>query len=120
MDFDGAGSVVRETWQEPPPCTAEPVKESVCGSPIFAVLAALMYLIVGALQGKSAPAPSRGLLLRASGSNGAGVFNFMWPLTEDKRSVMAAARPKEYLKSIMVRVEILPEDRCMGWYEYVV
>lgn len=54
-------SVVRETWQEPPPWTDSPKKESCCGLPMAMVVTVAPALEV-ALQGKLEPSAVRGLL----------------------------------------------------------
>ena len=38
VDAVGALSLVTASWQEPPPCTAEPVNDRVCVSPIAMVV----------------------------------------------------------------------------------
>lgn len=55
-------SLVRAIWHEPPPCTAEPVKESDWGAPMAMSVTGAPALLV-ALQGKSEPSAARGLLL---------------------------------------------------------
>ena len=56
----GALSVVKEIWQEPPPCTAEPVNDSVWGDPMAIVLAVAGGGEVIFLQGKSEPSAAKG------------------------------------------------------------
>ena len=75
LEFLVAGlSVVRETWQEPPPCTAPPINLSVCLEPIGMLVTVPPELLV-ALHGKSLPEASRGLLLGLP--YGGGVASFM-------------------------------------------
>ena len=64
----GALSVVRETWQEPPPWTAEPLKDRVWVEPMGHSLSTpfpLKVLAPRCLHGKSDPSTTRGLLLRS-------------------------------------------------------
>ena len=77
--FVGAVSVVRENWHDPPPWTAEPRKLTSLVSPAFH-----SFIVVTeyesepvALQGKSEPLLSRGLLLG-------------WPKGTGKLSIMCA------------------------------
>ena len=55
-------SVVRETWHDPPPWTAPPVKESFCVEPIAMFVTVPPVLLVD-LHGKFEPSAARGLLL---------------------------------------------------------
>ena len=81
-------SVVREIWQEPPPWTAVPLNERVCCWPMAMLVTGAPALLV-ALQGKLAPAGSRGDL---SGLPYEGGFDMiMWALLEVEKSAMAEA-----------------------------
>ena len=55
-------SVVRETWHDPPPWVAPPVKESFCVEPIAMFVTVPPVLLVD-LHGKFEPSAARGLLL---------------------------------------------------------
>lgn len=83
-------SVVRETWQEPPPWTDSPRKESFWGAPMAMSVTVAPVLLV-ALQGKLEPSAVRGLL---SGlPYGGGVAMTMWPwAVVVKRARTEAAR----------------------------
>ena len=77
----GSKSFVSETWHEPPPWVAPPMKDSVCFAPmgIVAVDLAAAYTPGRCLHGKSDPSATRGELVNESAPYGAGVANFMWP-----------------------------------------
>ena len=60
--FVAGVSLVKEIWQEPPPWTAEPLNDISSGAPMTMLVTGPPVLLV-ALQGKSEPLASRGLLL---------------------------------------------------------
>ena len=81
-------SVVRDTWHDPPPWTAWPVKESFCEAPM-AILVTVPPVLVVDLHGKSDPSGARGLL---SGlPYGGGVAMTMWPWAVAARRATAEA-----------------------------
>lgn len=84
--FVAGVSVVRDTWQDPPPCTDSPKKESFCGAPIAIFVTVPPELLV-ALHGKFDPSATRGLL---SGlPYGGGVAMIICPWAVAARRAMA-------------------------------
>lgn len=90
LEFLVAGlSVVRETWQDPPPCVADPKKERICCSPIAMLVTVAPALLV-ALHGKLEPEASRGELSGLPYE--AGEDMIMWALPVANRRATVAAR----------------------------
>lgn len=91
-------SVVRDIWQEPPPCTADPMNHSGCGAPIVICVTVAPALLV-ALQGKLDPSASRGLL---SGlPYGGGLPRIIWALLVAERRAMAEKEMMDMIEDIL-------------------
>ena len=91
-------SLVRDIWQEPPPCTADPINHRGCGSPIVIGVTIAPALLV-ALQGKLEPSASRGLL---SGlPYGGGLPRIMWALLVAERSAIAEKEIMDMIEDIL-------------------
>lgn len=82
LSLVGFWSYVIETWHEPPPWVALPVKARFCDEPNAMELLApsASYTPDRCLQGKSLPSATRGELLRVDLPYGTGVFIIMCPL----------------------------------------
>ena len=92
-------SVVREIWHDPPPCTADPMKESGCGAPIVMDVTVAPALLV-ALQGKLEPSARSGLL---SGlPYGGGEPRIMWALVEVAKRPTAARERIDMIEDIVI------------------
>ena len=99
-------SVVRETWQEPPPCTAAPLKERVCGEPMVMEVTEPPEVLV-ALQGKSEPSAARG---EVDGSPyGGGEAMIMWVVPEEP-SVMARTARADLSEGMLLEWVMLTES----------
>ena len=90
-------SVVREIWHDPPPCTADPMNQSGCGSPIVMDVTVAPALLV-ALHGKLEPSASSGLL---SGlPYGGGEPMIMWALVEVAKRATAEKERIDMIEDI--------------------
>jgi hypothetical protein len=107
--FVGCRSVVRLTWQDPPPWTALPMKLRVWGWPMVIVFEApsASYTPDRCLHGKSLPSAISGELVRVDLPYGVGLNMSMWALTEAMQSRSAAAMA---LKESLVEAIL-----CEGW-----
>ncbi len=96
--FVAGVSVVREIWQEPPPWTDSPRKESFCEAPIAMLVTVPPELLV-ALHGKFDPSALRGLL---SGlPYGGGVAKIMWPWAMGAKRARAEKERMDMIEDIL-------------------
>lgn len=89
--------MVRDTWQDPPPCTDSPKKESFWVAPI-AILVTVPPELLVALHGKFEPSALRGLL---SGlPYGGGVAMIMCPWVVEAKRARAEKERMDMIEDI--------------------
>ena len=94
--FVAGESFVSDTWQDPPPCTALPLKASSCGAPIAILFTGAPAGLIP-LQGKFDPSGRRGLL--SGVPHGAGAVMTMWAC--DVAKAMVAAKRMVLIEDMM-------------------
>ena len=105
--FVAGMSVVREIWHDPPPCTADPMKERGCGAPIVIDVTVAPVLLV-ALHGKLEPSARSGLL---SGlPYGGGEPRIMWALVDVAKRATAEKERIDMTEDIFW-LSFVPDER---------
>ena len=107
-------SLVREIWHEPPPCTADPMKERGCSAPMLMSVTVAPVLLV-ALHGKSEPSAERGLLLGLP--YGGGDPRIIWALLVAAKRVTAEKERMDMIEDILrLKIAVVLRSRRRAMY----